>query len=114
MIGKVWGTTECLLTLPGFEVHRIHAKKGGYCSKHKHQYKHNLFYVESGVLEIVVFQLNGFEDHTILRTGEKASVPPNLPHRFTALEGTVAYEIYWAETDIADDIVREDVGGVRE
>ena len=50
--GKVWGTTQCLLRLPTFEMHRLEIVAGGYCSEHVHNAKHNLFYVESGVLAV--------------------------------------------------------------
>ena len=36
--GKVWGETELLEANHALEFHRIVAKTGGICSKHKHQY----------------------------------------------------------------------------
>ena len=54
--GKVWGKTANIFSNPNFEVHRIEVNKGGYCSKHKHKYKFNAFYVESGELDIIIYK----------------------------------------------------------
>jgi len=111
--GKVWGITEKIFGRHNVEVHRIVAKVGGYCSKHHHVNKYNLFYVESGSLEITVYQNNGLEDKTILNDGDSFEVPPGVWHRFESLkDNTIAYEIYWSDLE-PDDIVREDHGGVR-
>ena len=36
--GKVWGQTELLEANGVLEFHRIEAKAGGVCSKHKHKF----------------------------------------------------------------------------
>lgn len=110
--GKIWGLTERIFGHNNVEVHRIDVKKGGYCSKHHHVNKYNLFYVEVGALEITFYQDNGLEDKTFLGAGDSLVVPPGKWHRFEATESTVAYEIYWSDLD-PDDIVREDHGGVK-
>jgi hypothetical protein len=46
--GKVWGQTELLEANGVLEFHRIEAKAGGVCSKHKHKFKWNGFFVEQG------------------------------------------------------------------
>lgn len=107
---KIWGTTEETFSNDNFEVHRICVNKGGYCSEHFHKHKHNLFYIESGKLEIDVF----YEDHivkTILKPGQKTTVEPKCKHKFIALENTVAYEIYWVNL-LKEDIVRIVDGGM--
>ena len=45
--GKIWGQTELILANSSLEFHRIDYKAGGVCSKHKHEYKFNGFYVVS-------------------------------------------------------------------
>mgnify|MGYP001184039981 CR=1 FL=1 len=109
--GKVWGFTQPLFNKNNVEIHRIETAKGGYCSKHKHQYKHNCFYVESGQMKITAWK-NDYDlvDVTILNDGEATTIPPNEYHMFESLEDTVCYEIYWVELD-ASDIVRENHGG---
>lgn len=111
--GKVWGNTELIILNEVFEVHRIDVVKGGYCSKHIHRYKYNMFYVEKGELQINIWK-NDYDliDKTILGPGEKIAVPPNEYHRFYALKDTIAYEIYYT-VPIHSDIQRIGVGGVK-
>lgn len=108
--GKVWGQTQLLEANGVLEFHRIQAQAGGVCSKHKHRYKWNGFYVESGALLIRVWKNNyDLVDEVVLRNGEYTKVPPGEYHQFEALEDTVAFELYWAEFD-HNDIERQDVG----
>ena len=54
--GKVWGQTELLEANGVLEFHRIEAAAGGVCSKHKHKFKWNGFFVESGEMIIRVWK----------------------------------------------------------
>ena len=112
--GKVWGDTQKIYENDNFQVSRIYAKKGGFCSKHKHQQKWNLFYVESGKLKIVRWK-NDYDlvDDTILTARQQTSVPPGEYHLFEALEDTVAYEIYYSTLN-DKDIIRENHGGEKD
>ncbi len=110
--GKVWGITQLLFAFNGIECHRIHAIKGGYCSKHSHKHKWNRFIVLSGQLVVRLFHGLGKIDETILASGHVTDVPPGVLHQFEALEDTEALEIYWTVLE-ADDIDRESEGGVR-
>jgi mannose-6-phosphate isomerase-like protein (cupin superfamily) len=109
--GKTWGSTETIFKNDNFEIHRICIKKGYECSKHLHQYKYNMFYVESGELEIVVWK-NDYDliDSTIIKTGQNTSVSPNEYHKFISHSDVVAYEIYYSKP-ISGDIIRETCGG---
>ena len=53
--GKIWGNTESIFDKNNVSVHRIQANKGYMCSKHYHLHKHNMFYVEKGMLKIEVW-----------------------------------------------------------
>ena len=108
--GKVWGQTELIHANGVLEFHRIEAHKGGVCSKHKHKYKWNGFFVESGKLIIRAWK-NDYEliDETILLPGDFTQVKPGELHQFEAVEDTVAFELYWAEFD-HNDIERDTVG----
>ncbi len=111
--GKIWGNTACIFEKNNVEIHRINAKKGGYCSVHRHDHKYNLFFVERGELEVCVYRENSnnkIEDITILKDGESTYVEPGVLHKFSANKDTIAYEIYWVE--IGEDIIRESVGGI--
>ena len=110
LAGKVWGQTELVLANGVLEFHRIEARKGGVCSKHRHKWKWNGFFVESGELIIRVWK-NDYElvDETHLKAGDFCQVKPGEFHQFEAVEDTVAFELYWAQFD-HDDIERETVG----
>ena len=113
MQGKVWGSTQSLFSNDNFEVHRIQVKRGGVCSLHCHQFKHNIFYVETGALKISVHKNDyALVDDTILLAGDITDVKPNEYHTFEALDDTVAFEIYYSEP-ISGDIIRKSIGGMR-
>ena len=109
--GKVWGTTSLLFCKNNVEIHRITGKKGGYCSKHKHEHKYNLFFVEKGCLRIKIWKKYGLVDETELIANQICIVDPGDFHMFAVLEDdTIALEVYWVDMD-SGDIVREEQGG---
>ena len=94
--GKIWGQTELIEANCSCEFHRIDFVKGGTCSKHKHEYKWNGFYVMSGEMKIRVWQKDyDLVDETILKAGDFTAVKPGLYHSFEGLESGVAFELYW-------------------
>ena len=111
--GKIWGTTSVLFSKNNVEIHRITCNKGGYCSRHKHTSKYNMFFVEKGSLEVDIWKNDyNLVDKTFLKTQQSCVVPPGEYHLFKCNEdNTVVYEIYWVEID-PNDITRENVGGV--
>lgn len=108
--GKIWGETIEIFNKNNVSFHRIKINKGSCCSKHYHDHKHNIFFVESGKIKIQEWK-NEYDlvDETILNSGELCSVPPKNYHRFIGLENSIVYEIYYVELD-QEDIFREDVG----
>lgn len=111
--GKVWGTTSSLFSKNNVEINRITCDYDGYCSKHKHISKYNMFFVEKGSLEIRIWK-NDYDlvDKTILKEQQSCVVEPGEFHIFKCLEeNTVAFEIYWVEID-KNDIERSGSGGV--
>lgn len=111
--GKVWGSTELIFANGALEFHRIDTRKGGTCSKHKHRFKWNGFFVERGQLLIRVWK-NDYDlvDETMLFDGDFTQVRPGEYHQFKAIEDTIAFELYWAEFD-HNDIERESVGELK-
>ena len=109
--GKVWGQTELIHANGVLEFHRIDFKAGGVCSKHKHQFKWNGFYVMSGRMKVRVWQKDQQDlvDETILGPGDFTRVKPGYMHQFEGIEDGVAFELYWAEFN-HDDIQRETIG----
>lgn len=120
--GKIWGTSTLIFQTPVIALHRLEVKQGFKCSRHKHQFKYNGFYVESGCLRIHVFKNDyALEDITDLYQGQSMVVKPNEYHYFECPDRndfdyrpnmlpTIAYEIYYPEL-LGDDIIRKDVGG---
>ena len=110
MAGKVGGNTQLIHANGVLEFHRIEVNEGGKCSKHRHKYKWNGFFVEKGELIIKVWK-NDYDlmDITILKEGQFTQVKPGEYHQFEAVRDTVAFELYWAEFDHGD-IERENVG----
>ena len=108
--GKIWGQTELIHANGVLEFHRIEYKKNVACSKHKHEFKWNGFFVESGKMKVLVWQNDySLVDETILNAGDFMRVKPGVFHQFIGLEDGVAFELYWAEFD-HNDIQRESVG----
>jgi len=110
--GKIWGSTECIHANGVLEFHRIEFKQGYKCSEHKHEFKWNGFYVESGKMIVRVWQgadQDGLVDETVLEAGDFTQVKPGKIHQFEGVEDGIAFELYWAEFN-HDDIVRRTIG----
>jgi mannose-6-phosphate isomerase-like protein (cupin superfamily) len=108
--GKIWGNTELVCSNGVLEFHRIEFLKGGVCSKHKHEFKWNGFFVEKGRMIVRVWQQDyDLIDETILNSGDFTTVKPGLYHQFEGVENGVAFELYWAEFN-HNDIIRESCG----
>ena len=111
--GKIWGETELLHANGVLEFHRIQFKEKTQCSKHKHQFKWNGFYVESGELLVRVWSREDEIDvdvvDTILKPGDFMQVKPGLYHQFEGVKAGIAFELYWAEFN-HNDIIRQTFG----
>jgi quercetin dioxygenase-like cupin family protein len=80
--GKIWGQTELIHANGVLEFHRIEFKKGYACSEHKHAFKWNGFFVESGKMLVRVWQEDqGLVDETILEAGDFTQVKPGKYHQ---------------------------------
>jgi mannose-6-phosphate isomerase-like protein (cupin superfamily) len=110
--GKIWGETSVIFAKNNVSIHRIETKKDAWCSTHKHEHKYNMFFVESGSIEVHVWK-NDYDlvDEITLRAGQYTKVAPGEYHQFEANGPTVAFEIYWTQFD-SNDIIRETVGSL--
>jgi mannose-6-phosphate isomerase-like protein (cupin superfamily) len=109
---KIWGFTQPLIITPMFELHRLTIKPWHRCSLHKHQFKHNAFYVISGVLYVDTL-LGDFNEPkpTRIDTGNTFTVAPALHHQFrTGPSPCIALEMYYTEP-LSEDIIRRNEGG---
>lgn len=110
--GKIWGSTQSIFNKNNIEIHRIEILKGGYSSKHKHDFKHNAFFIETGKLKITIWKKDyDLIDETIIVDKQMCIVKPQEFHMFEAIEKTIAYEIYWTEIS-SNDIIRINCGGI--
>lgn len=110
--GKIWGDNILLFNNSNIQINQIYIKKGGRCSRHKHQYKNNMFFIQDGLLKIEKWNDSGLIDTTILKAEQTTEIPSGIDHRFTALEDTRALEIYYPNSVDEMDIIRQDEGTV--
>lgn len=112
MTGKIWGSTQELLSTPMLAMHRLTILPNHQCSLHVHRFKWNGFFVVKGRMLIDVVK-NDYEltDTTDLGPGDITTVKPGEHHRFrTGNEPCEAIEFYYTEP-LSEDIVRKDKGG---
>ena len=109
--GKVWGLTREIYRAATFSAYHLSVNKFGFCSKHRHKRKYNLFYVLSGKLKITIWR-GGIPDTTILGPGQTSRVPPDFFHQFEGLENTECIELYYVFLE-EPDIERKNQGGIR-
>jgi len=112
---KFWGWVQSIAITDAIHVAHAYVKSGGFSSKHKHEVNYNRFHIVSGKLRIDIYR-NDNEETVDLVSGDTLDIEPQVWHRMTALEDTHVIEIYWAtdgQSINAEDIVREDNGGVK-
>lgn len=109
---KVWGTTNKIFEKNNVEIHRLDVLRGGYCSKHYHDFKFNGFFCEKGLLKVQTWMSDSdIINTTILNSGAYTIVEPKIYHKFIAEEPSIVYEIYWVELS-DNDIIRQSFGGL--
>lgn len=109
--GKIWGENLLIFKNDVVQINQVYIKKGGRCSKHKHNHKNNIFFIQKGKLFVEQWRANDIVDETILVDRDMLDIDSQIYHRFTALEDTQAIEIYYLNIDI-QDIDREDCGSI--
>jgi len=110
--GKIWGENILIFINDTIQINQIYIKAGGQCSKHKHNNKNNIFYVQKGLMKIEIWQQGGLIDETILSDGQQTIIDCGKYHRFTALSETMALEIYTIKNIEENDIDRETIGSI--
>lgn len=115
---KPWGWTCCIGHNAHYEAWHAFAVAGGFSSRHHHEGKANTFYVLSGELRIRFYNQAGEQTEVhALTAGMSLTAAAGEPHRFEAVTDSHFIETY----DDPDgrpipfeDIVRADVGGIKE
>lgn len=111
---KVWGWTEQVFDCGAIQAHRIWGQPGGFCSRHFHDHKHNLFIIVSGAMRVEQWNPEGEMTARDLSAGDVLSIAPPVQHRFRVLRPCEAIEVYFAtHGDVnPEDITRLDEGGI--
>lgn len=112
---KCWGLTRCIFANEHHSLHELMVVAGFQCSKHRHRERANSFYVDSGRIQVALFNSSGlhFKTHS-LGPGQTLEVPSGLTHRFKVIESGRVFETYWPDRGGVvrlDDIERFDTGG---
>ena len=123
MVPKAWGRFTRLHLDDRSELRRTEIVEGGFCSRHFHNTKAEVFTVLSGSLLVKLFA--GRDNRVITQTGSSVIataqtgpvyVPAKMVHQFLALTDVVAYEFYRSvegELMQPDEIHRFSESGVK-
>jgi quercetin dioxygenase-like cupin family protein len=103
-LGKKWGFSSSIFLNESVQIDRIEILKEQSCSKHYHQYKYNLFFVEKGSILVHRWE-NDIKITSSLDAHESITIEPNIYHQFEAIEDSVVYEIYYTKLE-NNDIIR--------
>jgi mannose-6-phosphate isomerase-like protein (cupin superfamily) len=83
-VPKGWGYEKWIVNCELYCGKILHIVQGKKCSWHYHDLKDEVFYVQSGAVEV----LYSYDDIK----GDKFHVPPGMRHRMEALQDTELYE----------------------
>lgn len=111
---KAWGSVRHLFNTPQCAVSVLDVKKGGYSSRHYHEWRVNRFLVQSGEIDVVHYN-GSIEERYNLKPGDVHDVAAGVVHRFEVKESGVIVEVYWPSQGVSfTDIKRLDIGGCSE
>ncbi|NBX73485.1 MAG: hypothetical protein EBQ89_04215 [Alphaproteobacteria bacterium] len=104
-LGKIWGFISKIFSNDNLSIDRIEIINNQKCSKHLHEYKYNMFFVESGKIVVHRWENNNLIS-TVLNQYDTIIISPNIYHQFEALENSIVYEIYYTKLN-DNDIIRD-------
>ena len=108
---KAWGTCYHIFKNSNVNVDLLRIEPGGYCSLHKHQAKHNLFYVLKGILDIELDLHDDIRKICLNQENPRFIIAPGIHHRFTSYEGCRCIEISFVKIN-DNDIIRFSESGI--
>jgi len=100
-VEKGWGYEKWIVNTKDYCGKLLHVDEGKHCSWHYHHQKDETFYVQSGMLHVV---LGSDAEEFILTPGDSLHIPPGTLHKFAALEDTDFFEFSTHHDD--EDTVR--------
>lgn len=104
IIDKIWGNTSELLCINNVSINRLNIIANSKCSRHYHQFKYNMFYIEQGTIIVHTWENNNQTSIT-LTPGKTLTISPNVEHQFESITDCIVYEIYYTNLD-NNDIIR--------
>ena len=104
IIEKSWGKTVLVFDNETIHIYLAWIKPEGFCSKHYHKNKNNLFFVQSGSIIVKTWDKDTINEYKLL-AGDKILVNNNVWHQFIATEESIILEIYYSTID-HEDIIR--------
>jgi quercetin dioxygenase-like cupin family protein len=109
---KAWGRVRHIFDTPQCAVSVLEVERGGYSSRHFHEYRVNRFLVQSGCIEVVEYD-GASEKRTRLNPGDVHDVNAGIVHKFDVIESGIVVEVYWPAIGVSfKDIKRLDIGGL--
>lgn len=109
-VSKGWGYEKWLVNCPDYCGKILFLAKGKKCSWHYHLLKDEVFYVQSGAIEVIYSYGDRAEsaDKIILVEGDKFHVPKGMRHQMFALKDTEMFE--FSTTHYDSDSIRIEKG----
>ena len=92
-VQKVWGEEWWLTNTDSYCAKLLFLKAGFRCSLHYHDQKKEDFLVLSGALTLEQRDVRGIPFNDFLMIGDKRTIEPKTPHRFSSQEDAVILEI---------------------
>ena len=109
-VSKGWGFEKWLVNCSDYCGKILFLAKGKKCSWHYHLLKDEVFYVQSGAIEVTYSHGNDASnaEKIILVEGDKFHVPKGLRHQMFALKDTEVFE--FSTTHFDSDSIRIEKG----
>jgi mannose-6-phosphate isomerase-like protein (cupin superfamily) len=109
-VQKGWGHELWITNTEKYCGKLLYFKKGKKCSWHYHKVKDEVFYIQSGKIELTFGLTNEKKDASkvILEQGDSFHVPVSLRHQMLALEETELFE--FSTQHFEEDSIRVEKG----
>ena len=93
-VSKGWGYEKWIVNCPIYCGKILFFAQGKKCSWHYHEIKDEVFYVQSGAIEVIFSYKDNPEvaDKILLIEGDKFHVPTGMRHQMYALKDTELFE----------------------
>lgn len=102
-IEKPWGYEKHLEINENYVVKELFMKKDNSCSLQFHEYKHETFYVLSGLLKFYIGTDVNKLEVLFLNPGQHYTIHPGIIHRMEAVLDSLYLE---SSTNFLDDVIR--------